>query len=118
MVEDQPGREMQADVEECEQPKHAPQSRQCVPVRQSSKRRDAEGDEQETQCPQAGHVLDFLDGIGTEVVAEGTHDQQNERYQGQREDGGFQVLAEIPARPGGQAHREGGSCAIRHGCGA
>ena len=85
LVQPHIGQEVQAAVEEGEQPEHAAVADQHGHAQQLAQRRDGQRDHQEAQGPIAGEVGDEFDGVGAQILLPGAPAQPGQRRQAQQE---------------------------------
>src|SRR5687768_1685213 len=83
---------MQAGVKECEQSQHPAKPDCLVPAGEAPERRDAQGQDEETENPVAGSVSDLLNGVGAQVVCERPPDEQEKRDKAEKEYENLQCL--------------------------
>src|SRR2546425_4763519 len=85
--------EVQANVEEREQAKHAAKTNQLRQIQELAEGRDAEREDQEAERPIAGSVLDEFDRVRAELARERTPDQSGKRHEAHSEDHNFGSFA-------------------------
>jgi hypothetical protein len=96
--------EVQADVKKSEKAEHAAETDEIGKVEELAERRDAESEDEEAERPVTGGMLEKFDGVGAQLVAQGTIDESEKREETKQEDKDFGPFAgedrahsEVPA---------------------
>ena len=87
------GEEVQTDIEESEQAKHAAEADQVREIEKLSKRRNRKCEDEKAQRPIAGGMLHEFNGIRAETGMKRAPDKNCEGHQASEEEGGFGPLA-------------------------
>ena len=93
---------MQGDVEKGEESEHAAKADEVREPQKLAKRRDRKGEDQETDRPIAGGVLQVLNGIRTKIALDDSPHQIAEGHQAENKNGHFGPFANQDC-----AHAEG-----------
>jgi hypothetical protein len=94
--------EVEADVKESEETKHAAKADKIREIEEFAEGGDAKRENKKTQSPVAGGVLDEFDGIRAEFALNGAPDQFAKGYQAKKKDCDFGPFADEEC-----AHAEG-----------
>jgi hypothetical protein len=85
---------VQGDVEKSEEPEHAAKADEIGKLEELAERRDAKGEDEKTQRPISGGVLQEFNRVRAEFAFDDAPDQLAKRDKTKKKNGGFGPLAD------------------------